>query len=82
VCYFAEICKGADEPTAFAGSVPGVQVVVTIVFQCFQPGIFSFAGEGLQELGDRFLLSGFTKRKPFQFGNAGHEIKEDEDLFF
>lgn len=59
-----------------------IKVFVAVVFQRCQPGLFSFTGEGLEELGDGIEFILFVEIDAFNFGRLGEEIKEDEDLFF
>ena len=62
--------------------MPGVQVFVLIVVEFGQPGLFAFAGDGAEEMGDGFEFSGIAEVDVFDYSGFGKEVEEDEDLFF
>lgn len=72
----------AYEVGAFFIAVEGIEVVVAIVPERFHPGVFAFAGKGLEEGGYVRVFLVFAEIEEVCFAGSGQEVEENEDLFF
>ena len=77
-----KIGERAKQLVAFTQGVKFIKIVIMVVFKRLHPGLFSFARERLEELGNGVESIGLTEVDALQLNRLVEHVKEDKDLFF